>query len=82
MKSKVKRTLGAALMILAMMAVLSSPVSAKDPLFKQCQAIQTIVPYTAGGAGDVGARLLAPYMADDLGLPVQVSNLAGAGSCC
>lgn len=61
-------------------AVASAPAAAKDPLFTQCQFIRMIVPYTAGGGGDVGARLLAPYMAEDLGLPVQVENLPGAGS--
>jgi tripartite-type tricarboxylate transporter receptor subunit TctC len=55
-------------------------LAAKDPLFAQCQSIRMIVPYTAGGGGDVGARLLAPYMAEDLGLPVQVENMPGAGS--
>jgi tripartite-type tricarboxylate transporter receptor subunit TctC len=58
----------------------AAPAIAKDPLLNQCQFVRMIVPYTAGGGGDVGARLLAPYMAEDLGLPVQVENLPGAGS--
>ena len=80
MKSTLKKRWMAVLMILTMAALAPSAVSAKDPLFNQCQTIQMIVPYTAGGAGDVGARLLAPFMAEDLGLPVQVSNVPGAGS--
>ena len=33
---------------------LAGTVQAKDPLFTQCQSIRMIVPYTAGGGGDVG----------------------------
>jgi tripartite-type tricarboxylate transporter receptor subunit TctC len=66
---------------LAWCAVLgASPAIAKDPLLAPCSAVRMIVPYTAGGGGDIGARLLAPYMAEDLGLPIQVENLPGAGS--
>lgn len=60
--------------------MLASPALAKDPLLAPCSSVRMIVPYTAGGGGDVGARLLAPYMAEDLGLPFQVENLPGAGS--
>jgi tripartite-type tricarboxylate transporter receptor subunit TctC len=70
--------------MLAVVGVLTLGASAqaqiKDPLLAQCSSIRMIVPYTAGGGGDVGARLLAPYVADDLGVPVQVENLPGAGS--
>ena len=40
--------------------------------------ISLIVPYTAGGASDIGARLLAPEMARQLGQQVIVDNVAGA----
>jgi Tripartite tricarboxylate transporter family receptor len=62
------------------LATAGSAALARDPLFNQCRAIRMIVPYTAGGGGDLGARLLAPAMGDDLGLPVHVENLPGAGS--
>ncbi len=42
--------------------------------------ISLIVPFPAGGSTDVGARLLAPLMEKELGVPVQVVNKAGAGS--
>ena len=38
-----------------------------------------IVPFTAGGPSDVGARVLASELAKLLGQPVAVENLAGAG---
>lgn len=41
--------------------------------------ITLIVPYNAGGASDFGARLIASDLADRLGQPVIVENVAGAG---
>ena len=41
--------------------------------------ITLLVPFTAGGASDIGARLLAPEMSKLLGQSVVVENLAGAG---
>jgi tripartite-type tricarboxylate transporter receptor subunit TctC len=44
------------------------------------KTITMIVPYTAGGGGDIGARLLAPIMAKELGGNIEVVNRVGAGS--
>ena len=41
--------------------------------------IRIIVPSTAGGALDTGARLIAPKMSDALNQPVIVENRPGAG---
>src|SRR5262249_31583831 len=41
--------------------------------------ITTIVPFAAGGATDVIARLLAERMRQSLGQPVIVENVTGAG---
>lgn len=43
------------------------------------RAVTIIVPYTAGGASDIGARMLSAEMAKALGQPVVVDNVPGAG---
>jgi tripartite-type tricarboxylate transporter receptor subunit TctC len=43
------------------------------------KSVSLIVPFTAGGASDLGARMLAPELAKQLGQPVTVENLPGAG---
>jgi tripartite-type tricarboxylate transporter receptor subunit TctC len=41
--------------------------------------ITLVVPYSAGGVADSGARILAKALADQLGQPVVVENKVGAG---
>ena len=41
--------------------------------------VSVIVPYTAGGASDVGARIYQPELSRALGQAVVVENVAGAG---
>lgn len=41
--------------------------------------VSMIVPYTAGGASDIGARMITQEMGRLLGQPVIVDNAAGAG---
>ncbi|WP_162606618.1 Bug family tripartite tricarboxylate transporter substrate binding protein [Jiangella asiatica] len=41
--------------------------------------IEFIVPYSAGGGFDTWARVIAPELADDLGVNVPVANRDGAG---
>jgi tripartite-type tricarboxylate transporter receptor subunit TctC len=45
----------------------------------QGRPVRFIVPYTAGGAVDVYARGVAPYMSKALGQPIIIENLGGAG---
>ena len=44
------------------------------------RAITIIVPWDAGGAADVGTRLITPILEKELGVSVQVVNKPGAGS--
>ena len=41
--------------------------------------IRIIVPYPAGGATDVAARMLGPRLQEELGQPIVVENRPGAG---
>lgn len=41
--------------------------------------LKLVVPYAAGGVGDVTARLVAQKMSEDLGQPVVIENKPGAG---
>lgn len=43
------------------------------------RSIKLIVPYLAGGATDVGARVVAERMSKGLGQPIVIDNRAGAG---
>ncbi|SDN73441.1 tripartite tricarboxylate transporter substrate binding protein [Ensifer sp. YR511] len=77
-----KRKLAAAVAATVLCAATYGPTNAAspEPLLEHCRTIRMIVPYTAGGGGDVGARLLAPEMSAILAIPVQVENVPGAGS--
>ncbi len=44
------------------------------------KSITMIVPFGAGGPTDVAARLMAPVLEKELGVPVQVLNKPGAGA--
>lgn len=46
---------------------------------EKARPVSFIVPYAAGGANDVGARLLAPLVEKEMGNPIQVVNRPGAG---
>ncbi len=43
------------------------------------KAINLIVSYAAGGGTDVGARILAPFVEKELGVPINVINKPGGG---
>ncbi len=53
---------------------------AKTSFPEKGKAITFIVPYPAGGATDIGGRLLCASMEKELGVPIQVVNKGGAGS--
>lgn len=43
------------------------------------KAITVIIPFGAGGNTDVGARVLFPYVQEELGVPLTIVNKAGGG---
>jgi len=61
----------------------TEPIKAAEPAKKvdfpiKGKAITVIVPWAAGGANDVGARILAADLEKELGTPLEVVNRAGA----
>ena len=56
------------------------PTAAKLDWPAKGKTVTIIVPYAAGGGGDLGARLLAPELGKELGVNVEVVNKPGAGS--
>ena len=64
------------LALAALLALLAAPARAET---FPAHPIRLIVPFAAGGAVDVLARLLASKLGEQLGQPVVVENKAGAG---
>ena len=62
----------------AAVGALATPWVQAQPGFPS-RAVTIIVPYTAGGASDIGARMLSTEMARLLGQPVIIDNVPGAG---
>jgi tripartite-type tricarboxylate transporter receptor subunit TctC len=58
---------------------LASMAQAQAPGAYPTRPISVIVPFAAGGPTDVVTRLVAEVMARDLGQPVVVENVGGAG---
>lgn len=58
---------------------LAAPAQAPTPACPS-KLITLIVPYTAGGSGDIRARNIGERLSKAVGLPVVVENRAGAGA--
>jgi tripartite-type tricarboxylate transporter receptor subunit TctC len=64
------------LMVVSLLGICTSPALAKFPE----KPITLIVPWSPGGSGDMTCRILAAQMEKELGKPVVVKNMPGAGS--
>jgi tripartite-type tricarboxylate transporter receptor subunit TctC len=85
MKFNAKKMVGVLLVSIVLSVILvgcsSSSPAAKKPAAESNypnKPITLIVPYSAGGSSDVGARLAAKRLEKELGQPVVVENVTGA----
>jgi tripartite-type tricarboxylate transporter receptor subunit TctC len=70
------RSMGVALAIAALQAVLPSHLAAQD---YPRRAVKIVVPYPAGGTADVMPRVVFDVLSRKWGQPVVIENKAGAG---
>jgi tripartite-type tricarboxylate transporter receptor subunit TctC len=73
-----RRLIAAIPALLAAPVLLAAPAVRAQPGFPD-RPVAVIVPFAAGGPTDVIARLVAEGMSRDLGQPVVVENVTGAG---
>ncbi|MEK7230645.1 MAG: tripartite tricarboxylate transporter substrate binding protein [Pseudomonadota bacterium] len=75
-----RRSIGIALrLIIPVIACFGLGIASAPAQTYPVKPIRLIFGYTAGGAGDVGARLLAQKLSENLGQNVVVENRPGAG---
>ncbi|MDP2707899.1 MAG: tripartite tricarboxylate transporter substrate-binding protein, partial [Burkholderiales bacterium] len=75
-----RRSIGIALrLIIPVIACFGVGIASAPAQTYPVKPIRLIFGYTAGGAGDVGARLLAQKLSENLGQNVVVENRPGAG---
>lgn len=67
---------GAAASTVAMKNIFVQPANAANFPNKP---VQLVVPFGTGGGSDRTMRLIAPYLSKELGVPVNVINIKGAG---
>lgn len=72
-----KRFLGLAMILaFSLAAITGCGTNAKKDAYPN-KPVSLIVSYSAGGGTDLGARLLAPHLEKELGVPVVVTNKPG-----
>ncbi len=68
------------LLFIAMAMLAAAPQVGAQEFPAKGRLITMIVPNSAGGGTDTAARMFAPLMEKDLGVPIQVVNKPGAGT--
>lgn len=69
-----------ALLALALIAPLVASGAVEEPTEEYpTGTVTVIIPWPAGGRTDLAVRVWAPHLERELGVPVVVSNMAGAG---
>ncbi|MFN6999743.1 MAG: Bug family tripartite tricarboxylate transporter substrate binding protein [Elioraea tepidiphila] len=63
----------------ALIAAALTPLAAHAQSWAPSRPVRLVVPFPAGGATDVVARVLGEHMSGTLGQPVMVENRTGAG---
>ena len=76
-RAKMLRNMSAAFLLLCA-APLSASAQTPDTFYKG-KTIRLVVGFSAGGGFDLYARMIAPYLARELGANVVVENQPGAG---
>src|SRR4051794_15573741 len=61
---------------IAALGLTTAPASAQD---WPTRPVTMVVPFAAGGGGDLAGRILAPRLSELLGQTVIVENIGGAG---
>jgi tripartite-type tricarboxylate transporter receptor subunit TctC len=75
MHQPIARRCATAVMLLCFLAAMTGPGLAEYP----DRPIRLLLPFPAGGAVDLVARLVSARMADDLGRAIVIENKSGAG---
>src|SRR5262245_34105704 len=76
---RLKQTLHCLLVLGTGIAAVGGQAAAADPAYPQNKPIRIVVPFTAGSATDIMARLIAPRMVDRWGKQVVTDNRPSAG---
>ena len=76
-RAQLLRSMSAAFMLLCS-APLTASAQTPDPFYKG-KTVRLVVGFSAGGGFDLYARMIAPYIAKELGANVVVENQPGAG---
>lgn len=79
-----RKMMSFALITLALSLILSGCTTqgtgkGEDPAAWPSKPINVVVPAGAGGGTDLGARIVSKYLTQELGQPVNITNIKGAG---